>query len=59
MILDKQPGANVKQAVPFFHVSNMDESLRYYADGLGLGSAGNGSMRANSAGAGWRMAVQP
>jgi lactoylglutathione lyase len=37
MILDKQPGANVKQAVPFFHVSNMDESLRYYADGLGFG----------------------
>jgi lactoylglutathione lyase len=37
MILDKQPGANVKQAVPFFHVSNMDESLRYYVDGLGFG----------------------
>ena len=28
--------ANVKQAVPFFWVSNMDRSLRYYVDGLGF-----------------------
>jgi catechol 2,3-dioxygenase-like lactoylglutathione lyase family enzyme len=28
--------ANVKQAVPFFGVSNMEESLRYYVDGLGF-----------------------
>jgi lactoylglutathione lyase len=28
--------ANVKQAVPFFHVSNMEDSLRYYVDGLGF-----------------------
>lgn len=25
---------NVKQAVPFFRVSNMEQSLRYYIDGL-------------------------
>jgi catechol 2,3-dioxygenase-like lactoylglutathione lyase family enzyme len=28
--------ANVKQAVPFFSASNMEESLRYYVDGLGF-----------------------
>jgi lactoylglutathione lyase len=28
--------ANVKQAVPFFAVSNMEASLRYYVDGLGF-----------------------
>ena len=27
---------NVKQAVPFFGVSNMEESLRFYVDGLGF-----------------------
>jgi lactoylglutathione lyase len=27
---------NVKQAVPFFGVSNMEASLRYYIDGLGF-----------------------
>ena len=26
---------NVKQAVPFFGVSDIEESLRYYVDGLG------------------------
>jgi lactoylglutathione lyase len=26
---------NVKQAVPFFRVSNMEASLRFYVDGLG------------------------
>ncbi|MGH9500874.1 MAG: VOC family protein [Terriglobales bacterium] len=26
----------VKQAVPFFRVSNMEESVRYYVDGLGF-----------------------
>jgi lactoylglutathione lyase len=30
----KQP--NVKQAVPFLGVSNMEASLRYYVDGLGF-----------------------
>jgi lactoylglutathione lyase len=29
-------GAKVKQAVPFFGVTNMGASLRYYIDGLGL-----------------------
>ncbi|HLJ27765.1 MAG TPA: VOC family protein [Candidatus Angelobacter sp.] len=27
---------NVKQAVPFFLVANMEQSLRYYIDGLGF-----------------------
>jgi lactoylglutathione lyase len=30
------PDANVKQAVPFFAVSNMENSLRFYIDGLGF-----------------------
>jgi lactoylglutathione lyase len=29
-------GANVKQAVPFFGVTNMESSLRFYVDGLGF-----------------------
>ncbi|MGA7080849.1 MAG: VOC family protein [Terriglobales bacterium] len=28
--------ANVKQAVPFFGVTNMESSLRFYLDGLGF-----------------------
>jgi catechol 2,3-dioxygenase-like lactoylglutathione lyase family enzyme len=28
--------ANVKQAVPFFAVSNIEASVRYYVDGLGF-----------------------
>jgi catechol 2,3-dioxygenase-like lactoylglutathione lyase family enzyme len=28
--------ANVVQAVPFFRVSNIDESLRFYVDGVGF-----------------------
>lgn len=28
-------GANVRQAVPFFHVTSMPESIRFYVDGLG------------------------
>ncbi len=27
---------NVKQAIPFFRVSNIDVSVRYYIDGLGF-----------------------
>ena len=27
---------NVKQAVPFFLTTNMDESLRFYVEGLGF-----------------------
>lgn len=29
-------GANVKQAVPFFGVTDMEASLRFYVDGLGF-----------------------
>lgn len=28
--------ANVQQAVPFFRVSNIEQSLRFYVDGLGF-----------------------
>jgi len=28
--------ANVRQAVPFFRVANIEESLRFYVDGLGF-----------------------
>jgi lactoylglutathione lyase len=30
------PGPNLQQAVPFFAVSNMENSLRFYVDGLGF-----------------------
>jgi catechol 2,3-dioxygenase-like lactoylglutathione lyase family enzyme len=33
---DERSDANVKQAVPFFAVSNMEHSLRFYVDGLGF-----------------------
>ena len=36
MNLEKKIGTNVKQAVPFFGVSSMEESLRHYVDGLGF-----------------------
>jgi lactoylglutathione lyase len=36
MTFENKSGANVKQAVPFFHVSNMEESLRFYVEGLGF-----------------------
>jgi catechol 2,3-dioxygenase-like lactoylglutathione lyase family enzyme len=36
MTLETIAGANVKQAVPFFGVTNMDASLRFYVDGLGF-----------------------
>ncbi len=29
-------GKNLKQAVPFFGVSNIEESVRYYVEGLGF-----------------------
>ena len=35
-IRNAKPGPNVKQAVPFFAVSDMEASLRYYVDGLGF-----------------------
>ena len=31
-----KPETNVKQAVPFFAVSNIEASVRYYMDGLGF-----------------------
>jgi lactoylglutathione lyase len=36
--MNATPGAapNVKQAVPFFGVTNMEASLRFYIDGLGF-----------------------
>ena len=33
---ETKTAANVKQAVPFFLVSNIEASLRYYIDGLGF-----------------------
>jgi lactoylglutathione lyase len=36
--MDREPAikSNVKQAVPFFAVSDMEQSLRFYIDGLGF-----------------------
>jgi uncharacterized glyoxalase superfamily protein PhnB len=36
MTIDNPDGVNVKQAVPFFGVSNMEASLKFYVDGLGF-----------------------
>ena len=36
MSSDPRTETNVKQAVPFFAVSNIEESVRYYVDGLGF-----------------------
>ena len=36
MSLEPKPEANVKQAVPFFSVSSIEASIRYYVDGLGF-----------------------
>lgn len=36
MATASQTSVNVKQAVPFFGVSNMEASLRFYVDGLGF-----------------------
>ena len=33
---DQGPEPNVRQAVPFFRVSDMEASLHYYVDGLGF-----------------------
>lgn len=35
-MLDAKRDTNVKQAVPFFGVSDMEASLRFYVDGLGF-----------------------
>ena len=36
MNLEPNAKTNVKQAVPFFGVSNIEESVRWYVDGLGF-----------------------
>ena len=36
MTTETKTATNVKQAVPFFMVSNIVESVRYYVDGLGF-----------------------
>ena len=36
MPVEPMASANVKQAVPFFGVTNMEASLRFYVDGLGF-----------------------
>jgi lactoylglutathione lyase len=36
MTVASTTSVNVKQAVPFFGVTNMDSSLRFYVDGLGF-----------------------
>lgn len=33
---EQKTKTNVKQAVPFFSISNMEESVRFYVDGLGF-----------------------
>ncbi len=36
MAVTTVPNVNVKQAVPFFGVTSMESSLRFYVDGLGF-----------------------
>ncbi len=36
MLSDFSVTHNVKQAVPFFNVTNIEDSLRFYVDGLGF-----------------------
>ena len=36
MSASAQPSTNVKQVVPFFHVADMNRSVRFYLDGLGF-----------------------
>lgn len=36
MATQPKPAANVKQAVPFFNVTDIDASLRFYVEGLGF-----------------------
>ena len=36
MVVSTVTNANVKQAVPFFGVTHMESSLRFYVDGLGF-----------------------
>ena len=39
---EKSSDSNVKQAVPFFAVSNMENSLRFYVGRLGFEMTQNG-----------------
>ena len=36
MLTDATVASNVKQAVPFFNVTDIEASLRFYVDGLGF-----------------------
>jgi len=36
MTVETKSAANVKQAVPFFRVRNIEDSVRFYVDGLGF-----------------------
>ena len=36
MSASAQSSSNVKQVVPFFRITDMDRSLRFYVDGLGF-----------------------
>jgi lactoylglutathione lyase len=36
MSASAQSSSNVKQVVPFFRITDMDQSLRFYVDGLGF-----------------------
>ncbi|HUS10024.1 MAG TPA: VOC family protein [Pyrinomonadaceae bacterium] len=36
MATEAKPATNVKQAVPFFNVTDIDASLRFYVEGLGF-----------------------
>ena len=36
MSASAQSSSNVKQVVPFFRITEMDRSLRFYIDGLGF-----------------------
>jgi lactoylglutathione lyase len=35
-VLETKTAANIEQAVPFFGITNMEASLRYYVEGLGF-----------------------
>jgi len=41
MVEESNPRGNVRQAVPFFRVSDMKSSLRFYLEGLGFRMAKN------------------
>jgi catechol 2,3-dioxygenase-like lactoylglutathione lyase family enzyme len=36
MTVEAKPAVNVKRALPFFWVTDLEKSLRYYTDGLGF-----------------------